>query len=496
MGVVIRQSFISSALTYVGAVVGFFNVLWLYPKFFNDLDEIGLFRVITDTAILLVPFAQMGLSTTLVKFFPHFKNSAEKIRTLLNTFLVCSVVSFLLFCIIFYLFEKPFQEYIGKNSPEVIPHLKVVLALIFVLVITGILESYSRSLLKIIVPNFLKEVLIRVLSAFIVTLYFLKVLDINELLISLVLVYATALMILFFYLGYLKQLSFKIDIKIFDRALVKSILQYSLFAILSSGSGLIVMKVDSIMVAAMLGLNDNAIYTTAFYIATVIEMPRRSISQILLPLVSSNFSQGKNTVVESLYRKSSINLLIIGVLLFLGIVSNLDSLYFLIPKWQEFAPGKVVVIIIGVAKIIDMVTGVNGEIIIMSRYYKFYIIAISLLAVFIIISNYYLIPAYGLAGAAAASLLSVLVFNLSKLIFIKVKFNMQPFTVNTLKVLLLGAAVFLMIQYLPRNPNPMVDIFIRSSIITFIYCFAIIRLKISEEVDKLYQQLLRKIIRK
>ena len=143
-----------------------------------------------------------------------------------------------------------------------------------------------------------------------------------------------------------------------------------------------------------------------------------------------------------------------------------------------------------------MVTGVNGEIIIMSRYYKFYIIAISLLAVFIIISNYYLIPAYGLAGAAAASLLSVLVFNLSKLIFIKVKFNMQPFTVNTLKVLLLGAAVFLMIQYLPRNPNPMVDIFIRSSIITFIYCFAIIRLKISEEVDKLYQQLLRKIIRK
>ena len=73
MGVVIRQSFISSALTYVGAVVGFFNVLWLYPKFFGGLDEIGLFRVITDTAILLVPFAQMGLSTTLVRFFPHFK---------------------------------------------------------------------------------------------------------------------------------------------------------------------------------------------------------------------------------------------------------------------------------------------------------------------------------------------------------------------------------------------------------------------------------------
>ena len=491
MGVVIRQSFISSALTYVGAVVGFFNILWLYPKFFNGLDEIGLFRVITDTAILLVPFAQMGLSTTLVKFFPHFKNSPDKTKTLLNTFLVCGVISYLFFYLLFHLFEEQFQGYIGNNSPEVIPYLNIVSALIFILVITGILEAYSRSLLKIIVPNFIKEVLIRVLSSVIVSLYFMKFLDLDGLLVSLVLVYATALIILFVYLGYLKQLSFKIDIRIFNKELFQSILQFSLFAILSSGSGLIVMKIDSIMVAAMLGLSENAIYTTAFYIATVIEMPRRSISQIMSPLVSSNFKQGKNSEVKSLYRKSSINLLIIGVLLFLGILSNLDSLYFLIPKWQEFAPGKVVVIIIGAAKLIDMVTGINSEIIVMSKYYKFYILAITLLAVFIITSNYYLIPAYGLAGAAIASILSLFAFNLTKLVFIKVKFDMQPFTFNTLKVLLLGAVVFLLVYFIPRNPNPIVDILIRSSFITLIYSFAVIKLKISEEVNKLYQQIFR-----
>ena len=493
MGVVIRQSFISSALTYVGAVVGFFNVLWLYPKFFSGLDEIGLFRVITDTAILLVPFAQMGLSTTLVRFFPHFKNKPEHTKVLLNTFLICGVVSFLLFYVIFHWFEKPFQEYIGHNSPEVVPYLRIVLALIFIFVITGILEAYSRSLLKIIVPNFIKEVLIRVLSGVIVSLYFLKILDLDELLVSLVLVYATAMVILIVYLGYLRQLSLKLDFSIFDKALVKSILQFSLFAILSSGSGLIVMKIDSIMVAAMLGLNENAIYTTAFYIATVIEMPRRSISQIMSPLVSSNFKQGKNPEVKSLYRKSSINLLIIGVLLFLGIVSNLDSLYFLIPKWQEFAPGKVVVILIGAAKIIDMVTGINSEIIVMSKYYKFNILAISLLAVFIITGNYYLIPAYGLAGAAMASLLSVFVFNLSKLIFIKVKFDMQPFSINTLKVFFLGAVVFLVVYAIPRNANPIVDILVRSSVITSIYSLAVIRLKISEEVNRLYDQILVRV---
>lgn len=495
MGVVIRQSFISSALTYVGAMVGYFNVLWLYPKFFSGLDEIGLFRVIQDTAILMVPFAQMGLSTTLVKFFPHFKNKPATTKTLLNTFLVFGVISFLLFYLLFHLFQVQIEGYFGNNSPEVIPYLKIVLSLIFILTITGILEAYSRSLLKIIIPNFLKEVLIRVLSSVIVSLYFLGFLDLDGLLVGLVLVYATALIILFIYLGSLKQLSFKIDFKVFNKGLVKDIMQFSLFAILSSGSGLIVMKIDSIMVAAMLGLNENAIYTTAFFIATVIEMPRRSISQIMSPLVSSNFEQGKNLEVKSLYRKSSINLLIVGVLLFLGIVSNLDSLYYLIPKWQEFAPGKVVVIIIGAAKIIDMVTGINSEIIVMSKYYKFNIVAITLLAIFIIIGNYYLIPAYGLAGAAIASILSLFVFNLSKLIFIKVKFNMQPFTFNTLKVLLLGGVVFVLAFLIPRNPNPIIDILIRSSFITLVYGFAVLKLNISGEVNRLYQQIIKSITR-
>ncbi len=493
MGVVIRQSFISSALTFVGAVVGFFNVLWLYPKFFNNLEEIGLFRVVTDTAVLLVPFAQMGLSTTLVKFFPHFKNNPEKVKTVLNTFLFGGIISFLFFYLIFTVFREPFQSYIGNNSPEVIPYLKIVLALIFVLIITGILEAYSRSLLKIIVPNFLKEVLLRLLLSLIVSLYFYEYLDLDGLLISLVLVHVVVLIILFIYLAFLKQLSLSFDFKIFNKDLVKSLAQFSLFAILSGGSSLIVMKIDSIMVAALLGLDQNAIYTLAFFMATVIEMPRRAVSQIMSPLVSTNFKQGKIHEVGSLYRKSSINLLIIGLLIFIGIISNLDSLYYLIPKWQEFAPGKTVVIIIGIAKIIDMITGINSEIIIMSKYYKFNILAITLLAIFIITTNNYLIPAYGLVGAAVASLVSLFIFNLSKLLFIKIKFNMQPFTTNTIKVLILGVGVYFLAQAIPRNPNPIVDICIRSAAITLVYGFAILKLNISAEVNKLYKQIFSKI---
>jgi O-antigen/teichoic acid export membrane protein len=268
---------------------------------------------------------------------------------------------------------------------------------------------------------------------------------------------------------------------------------YSMFAFLNSGSNLIVMKIDSLMIAALISLNSNAIYTTAFFIATVIEMPRRSISQIMGPLVADNFKSNNFAEIKSLYQKSSLILFIISVLLFIGIIANIDSLYFLIPKWREFAPGKIVVVIIGLAKIIEMVTGINGEIIVMSKYYRFNMLAITILAVFTITTNSILIPIYGLAGAAFATLLSVTVFNAIKMIFIKVKLKMVPFTFKTFIVLLLGIGVYAISTLIPRLPNPILAIIVKSIVITIIYGFVIIRFNISPQITRLFNELKGKV---
>ncbi len=497
MGVVVKQSFISSALTYLGAIIGFFNVLWLYPKSFGeDLASLGAFRVIIDTSILLVPFAQMGISTTLLKFYPHFKEDKRRLNAMLNTFLLAGCLSFLLFALIFLASDQWLVAYFDEKSVEIIPFLKIILVLVFTLSISGILEAYSRTLLKIVVPNFIKEVLIRILTGGLVALYYCKYIDLNGLFLGLVVVYMIALLVIIAYLAYLKQLSFHLDLTIFNRKLVKNILNFCLVAILSSGSTLVVMKIDSIMVAGELGEDQNPIYTIAFFIATVIELPRRSISQILGPLLSTKFKQGKIDEVKSLYKKSSINLFIIGLLLFIGILSNLDSLYFMIPNHELYQSGKIVVLIIGISKLFDMVMGVNGEIITMSQYYRFNIIAISFLAVFTVISNSILIPRFGFTGAAMASLLSIFIFNFTKMIFLYKKFSMQPFSDNTLKVLLTGVVIFIAVQFIPRNANPILDILTRTIAITPIYVVIILKLNVSEEANGLYEEYLARFFRK
>ena len=45
------------------------------------------------------------------------------------------------------------------------------------------------------------------------------------------------------------------------------------------------------MVTGMLGLTETAIYTTAFYIAVLIELPKRAIAQIGMPVISRAFKE-------------------------------------------------------------------------------------------------------------------------------------------------------------------------------------------------------------
>ena len=59
MGIVIRQSAISTALSYAGVVIGYVNLLILFPRYMSP-EEVGLARIIQDAAMLMVPFAQLG----------------------------------------------------------------------------------------------------------------------------------------------------------------------------------------------------------------------------------------------------------------------------------------------------------------------------------------------------------------------------------------------------------------------------------------------------
>jgi len=118
-----------------------------------------------------------------------------------------------------------------------------------------------------------------------------------------------------------------------------------------------------------------------------------------------------------------------------------------------------VIYIIGVTSVFNMATGFNSEIINYSKYYKFNIIALGVLTILNLICNYAFIVIFdfGIEGAALASLLSIVIYNLIKVGFIYIKMGLLPFDSKSLKLFTLQFSIILMFYLIPDFSNPILN---------------------------------------
>jgi O-antigen/teichoic acid export membrane protein len=223
--------------------------------------------------------------------------------------------------------------------------------------------------------------------------------------------------------------------------------------------------------------------------AGVIEIPKRSITQISAPLISQAIKSEEMDKVLELYRKTSIHQLLAGTYIFLGIWCNIDLVFARIPKGEVYQQGKYVVAFLGLSKLIDMSTGAYAEIMMYSRYYRFSMITMILLAVLTIGTNYLFIPIYGINGAAFAAALSIFLFTVVKVWFLWAKFRIQPFTVQTLYALLMVVVIYLLVRLMPAPGGSIIamisHIGLRSLLITGLFVGLTLWLRISPEVSAL-----------
>ncbi len=490
MGIIIRQSLVSTSLTYLGVIIGYVNILILFPKYMSP-EEVGLQRTFQDTALLLVPFVQIGVSQLTLKYFPQYKSKsyyAEFVTLIFSFFLIAALA----FSFIYLAFKNNISQYFDQNSPEINQYLNLILGLSILLALHQVLVAFSQSSLNIILPNFLKEVVLRAFTLINIVLFATNTINFEQFIYILAGAYLLSFLILLIYLLNKKALSFSFNFNHIKWPVLKEMITFSMFTFLGASGILIIGKVDSIMVTAMLGLDENAIYTTAFYIAVLIELPKRAIAQIGVPIISKAYKENNIEEVRSIYSKSAVNNLIIGLLLFIGIWINLDNIFALIPKSEIYILGKWVVLIVGAGKLIDMAAGVNGEVIAMSKHFRVNTYLIVLLTFFTIAANYILIPVYGLEGAAIGSAIALLLYNFSKFLFLVLKEHLQPFSFQTIKVIAIGAVCLYVGLKLPEM-NTYLDILVRSTVVTALFGGLILWFKPSSDVNNIASQLWKRV---
>lgn len=488
MGIIVRQGFKSSIVSYVGVVIGIFNILILYNQFLTQ-EQLGLYAsTLLTFPVIYMSFALLGVPSVAVRFHSRFQDHESR-RQLFTFIIITPLVGLAAFVALYLLFKPLYLKFYLDHSPMLVKYYYVFIPLTVGMVYLLALESYSRINLRIAVPSLIREVGLRLFNSAVVIMFGYKLIAFDTMVNLTVVSYGLAIVAMLIYLHFQKRLYTSLDFGFIKHPAFKEMYRYGLWVLLGGASAALLPHIEKVLLPAFEGgLGSTAIFDIASRIALVISIPRNSIVMISAPIISEAYARNDIAHIDTIYKKSSLNLFIIGSFLFLGIWTNIDAIFGIIPKSDIYSQGKWVVLMVGISRIADMMTGLNSEILTNSKYYRYDIVFMLFFTVLILFSSQFLIPLYGFNGAAAAALFSTVVYNFVKLFFIRQKLGIQPFTLGTFKVILLGTTAYLVARYMPfPEPDNLITtvliILARSVSITVIFGGGILLWNVSEDIS-------------
>jgi O-antigen/teichoic acid export membrane protein len=492
MGIIIRQSIKTTAVSYIGFAFGYINTLFLFPLVLSK-EQIGLTRLLISVSFLFATFASLGAGNIPIKFFPYLRDEKKQHNGILPFVLSIGLSGFILFVIVFFLLKDVIFTIYSKNSPLLLDYYFYFVPFTLIIVLATIFESYLIVQQKPILPALVREILMRLLLMLGLTAIYFGFFTFNTFTDLIIIYYAIGLLIFILYIKREKILFLKPNAQILKSPHFKEMFVFAGFLTLGNAGGLVIANIDSLMLSAYSGLGSAGIYTIAFFIAAIIEIPKRSISQVVIPIVSQANKDGDIPKLSEVYKKTSLNQMIVGGLIFLGIWCNIDNIFKLIPNGEIYAQGKWVVFYIGLSKLFDMATGVNQEIVGTSKYYKIDLLFYIFLAGIAVITNLIFIPKYGITGAAIALAISIFLFNTIRFFFLLYVYKIQPFSFGTIKVLaIFFLTLFISYLVLPIQ-NFIVDIVVRSLAIIIIFGGLVLLLNVSEDVKDVFNAIYNRV---
>lgn len=491
MGIVLNQTFKNTFVSYIGLVIGYVNVILLYPIYFS-IAEFGLISLITSVSFVYSQLSAIGIENTFLKFFPSFKSEDKHHNGFLTFSIIIILTGFFIITLLYILFKPLIVQSFISNSAIFINYYYWIIPLSFFILFFNILESISRAIYKTVISVFLKEILFRFLITLGILLVGFNIITFEYFVYFYILIHSLILIILFLYIYRLKEYKFWGSKFNFKNKNYKELINYGLFSFIAFSSYYISLNIDRIMLGSMVGLEMVGIFQLFIFVTTVIGFPTRALTKISVPVISDCWENNKTEEIYKIYFKSTVNLFIISSIIFIGIIINYDNLLIVLNK-PEFNDTYFILFFLGLSFLIDAVGGVNSDILSTSKKFKYdSLFNISYLTVGIIL-NLIFIPIYQGVGAAIATSLSIFTVNLIKWNFIRVNFKMQPFNKLHLKIFFIGLIIFSIGYFLPKIDSLVIDLVYRSLIITILYFSAIIGFKISDDVNEKFNKILARV---
>ncbi|MBK9109041.1 MAG: polysaccharide biosynthesis C-terminal domain-containing protein [Saprospiraceae bacterium] len=473
------QSLQAAIIHILAAAIGSLSTLFLYPK---DLELYGIYGFLTNTASLLVPFVSLGFGNVMLRFFPYYKDPGNHHKGFFGFILTAYGMGILIFSFMFCFFYKFILDSFHSDN-------KLAEVYFLILPFTILLVCYEFASQLCI--NFQKinwtAWTALLLKIFLPLLFILSIKNFiaYKSFITLIFLYY-AVVVCWIMIRISKKESFLVQFSkdLYQQTERNKLLQYAGFSLLSGTSAVLALRLDSFFVGSMMGAEATGLFTLAMFMSNVVFIPATAITDALNPSIAHYSKENDQTALLKYYQSGSIHMMMATFFLVIMLMISFDTLSNIMPNAAKINAIKTAVYFLLFSRAIDAATGTNHHILSYSKYYKYELYLLIGMAILNISLNYYLIPKWGITGAAFATFVSVGLYNLCKTLLVYFLLNMHPFTIQSLKVLGIASVTFVIFNGAFELENPYMSLFLQMITSGFSFLLLTFIFKCSPDLNK------------
>lgn len=480
--------------SYTGILIGFVYLIFLLPAALSK-EELGLTRFLLSMAILLGALFPIGISNFTLRFFPQFRDAKSGHHGFLRLTLLFALGGFVLMVVVLFMLRGLLAEWYS-GTPAIVEYGYLVLPMSFSIGMFTVLNTYCMSLFKSAAGAFLNDVLIRIVLLIIALLHLSGLTSFEVFLHASATSYLLQLLILLFYVLKIDNgLQHSIDWNFIRANNPKNFLTYLAYIAPATLASMALRQIDTALlgsdIAGSNALEGVAIFTVAYTLTVLIDTPATSLARISDAKISDAIHRNDLKFVARAYHSSVRLLAVIGGLLYVGILINLDNLWLIMP--DDYSSGTTVVYILGLSAFVNMATGINGSLLALSAHYRKVAWLLVAFVVLALVLNLMLIPALGITGAAIAGAGSYISYNICKSWIVWREFGVQPLDSSLVIVSVLMVSCYFMNEMIPTVSNVYLDSAMRSAIILVLYGLVCYRTGLVPELPQIMETIKKRL---
>lgn len=228
----------------------------------------------------------------------------------------------------------------------------------------------------------------------------------------------------------------------------RKLLRFSLPILFVGFSSAILEQTDRIMLGYFKASKDVGIYTAAAIISQQAGLITYSFSCIFCPIISDLYNRNEFRQIQKLYK--TVTRWIVSLNLVLLLLLILFSKQIMEIFGPEFTSGWIVLVVLSSVHLVGYSTGgaLAAYALQMSGKQDIELINATVMMVLNVMLNFWLIPIYGILGAAIATGASYAVINIARIVEVYKLLRMHPYDTNYHKLFIAGFAVIILYMFL------------------------------------------------